>query len=786
MRPDWYQERVDPVRAASPGSVAALDEPVPTLKVRIERLLVSCDDGLGGELSEVEMPVLELAFRYDRVTVQASDPQGRVLLSTPEGLRTVLRNQVAEERHRRLLESFGAVELACLDSYEPPIDSRADYVVHVAGDEHDYCSFGAYALPQLRAQGWEVSVAEDYPYTLLSGETPWYAVAEPEEEQPDWFSFELGILVDGRRVSMLPALLDLLDRSPEDGTIDALLRRPTRYFALPTPDGRYLPVDARRMRRVVEVLGELYDGPRGGRPRIPLLCPLARAGVIGDLDVEDAPTIWKGGEEVRRRARAYLESAAARCAPPRGLQATLRGYQEQGVAWLQRLRSLGAGGILADDMGLGKTLQTIAHLLIEKEQGRLAAPCLVVAPTSLVCGWQREIARFAPALRTVVFHGPHRHRRDKDLDDADVVITTYPLVWRDEEIFTARRFHTLVLDEAQTIKNRRSQSHRAVAAIDAEQRICLTGTPLENSLGELHALFEMVCPGLLGHPEAFNHRFAKPIEAGDEEKLEQLRRRVAPFMLRRLKEAVAPELPPKTELVRAVDLKSGQRELYESIRVAAHAEVRQLIRKKGLAASTLPVLDALMKLRQVCCDPRLVRVEAARKVRGSAKLEVLADMIETGVAEGRAILVFSQFTSMLALVSERLLSCGIGHVKLTGESKNRQQLVDHFQEGRADVFLISLKAGGTGLNLTRADMVIHFDPWWNPAAQAQATDRAYRIGQTRPVFVYNLIAAGSVEERILQLQRRKQKLADAILGGGEVSGGLDLQDVEDLFAPLDG
>ena len=546
------------------------------------------------------------------------------------------------------------------------------------------------------------------------------------------------------------------------------------------------------MRRVVEILRELYDGRPGARP-LELSCPLSRAAALDELDAlydegQDTNLRWTGGDEVKRRARAIAEAGRQQgvaCEPPRGLQATLRGYQQEGVAWLQGLRALGVGGVLADDMGLGKTLQTIAHVLLEKEQGRITAPCLVVAPTSLVGGWEREIKRFAPGLRAVVFHGHRRHRRVDDLADADVVITTYPLLWRDAELFGERRFHMLILDEAQTIKNRRSQAHKAVAAIDAEHKLALTGTPLENSLDELHAIFDLMTPGLLGHHETFKARFTGPISAGCEQRLEQLRRRVAPFMLRRVKETVAPELPPKTELVRPVELKSAQRELYEGIRVAAHSEVRQLIRKKGLAASTLPVLDALMKLRQVCCDPRLVRVDAARKVQSSAKLDVLGDMVDTGVREGRNILIFSQFTSMLSLISERLLKLGIRHVKLTGETKNRQKMVDDFQSGLADVFLISLKAGGTGLTLTRADTVIHYDPWWNPAAQAQATDRAYRIGQTRPVFVYNLIAAGSVEERILQLQRRKQKLADAILGGGAAVAGLDEQDVEDLFAPLD-
>jgi superfamily II DNA or RNA helicase len=778
-------EAVVGARAFEPETIP----PVPVLELRIETLLVQCDDGFTPSFSEVQMPVLELGFRYGASCIHACDPRDRLLVSSEAGLQSVPRDRMLEERARHLLESFGAVELECLDRYEPPMGSSANYVVHVAGDEHDYCSFGAYALPQLRAQGWSIAVVGDYPYAVLSGETPWYAMAEPNEEQPDWFSFELGIVVGGKRISMLPALVDLLDRSPDEGTLDALLGRPKRYFALPTPDGRYLPVEATRMRRVVEVLRELYDGPLGGvRPELRLELPLSRALALDGLVEEEGacPIQWTGSARVRERARAHASATELSCEPPHGLLATLRGYQRQGVAWLQQLRSLGVGGILADDMGLGKTLQTIAHILIEKERGRLTTPCLVVAPTSLVTCWQREINKFAPSLKTMVFHGAKRRRSLDKIGRVDVVITTYALLWRDEEIFAQHRFHLLVADEAQTIKNRRSQAHRAVVAIDAEHKLCLTGTPLENSLSELHALFDMLCPGLLGHPEAFKQRFSRPIESGNEERLEQLRRRVAPFMLRRVKEMVAPELPPKTELVRPVDLKSGQRELYESIRVAAHAEVRKLIRKKGLAASTLPVLDALMKLRQVCCDPRLVRVDAARGVTGSAKLDVLLEMVTAAVAEGRHILVFSQFTSMLALISERLLAAGIRHVKLTGQSKNRQRLVDDFQAGRADVFLISLKAGGTGLTLTRADTVIHFDPWWNPAAQAQATDRAYRIGQTRPVFVYNLIAAGSVEERILQLQRRKRKLADAILSGGGVAKGLDLDDVDDLFAPLEG
>jgi SNF2 family DNA or RNA helicase len=281
-------------------------------------------------------------------------------------------------------------------------------------------------------------------------------------------------------------------------------------------------------------------------------------------------------------------------------------------------------------------------------------------------------------------------------------------------------------------------------------------------------------------------QFRQPIEErGDKVRLEALRDRVRPFILRRTKDAVAPELPAKTMLVRAVELSGAQRELYESIRVAAHGEVRQSIRKRGLAGATIAILDALLKLRQVCCDPRLVSVDAAKEIEGSAKLEVLLEMLTQQLADGRRILIFSQFARMLGLISESLLARGIRHVTLTGNTPDRQKPIDAFQQGKADVFLISLKAGGAGLNLTGADTVIHYDPWWNPAAQAQATDRAHRIGQTKPVFVHDLIAAGSVEERMLTLQKRKRALANAILDNGSAAtGALSERDIDDLLAPL--
>jgi SNF2 family DNA or RNA helicase len=369
---------------------------------------------------------------------------------------------------------------------------------------------------------------------------------------------------------------------------------------------------------------------------------------------------------------------------------------------------------------------------------------------------------------------------------SDVVLTTYPLLVRDEERFANEQFHLLVLDEAQAIKNARSQAHRAIRSIRATHRLCLTGTPVENHLGELWSLFDFLSPGLLGDELAFRRWYRQPIEQrGDEDRLAALREQVAPYILRRMKRDVAKELPPKTELSLPVELRGKQRELYEHIRVAAHADVRKVIRSKGLAASTIPILDALMKLRQVCCDPRLVAMDEARGIRESAKLDALFELVERNAAERHRVLIFSQFTSMLALVAEGLRERDLPYLVLTGATQHRQRVVDAFERGGADVFLISLKAGGTGLNLTSADTVIHYDPWWNPAAQAQATDRAHRIGQKSPVFVTNLFVAGSVEERVMRLQQKKRWLSSTLLGDDAGPERLNELDVEALFAPLE-
>jgi SNF2 family DNA or RNA helicase len=458
------------------------------------------------------------------------------------------------------------------------------------------------------------------------------------------------------------------------------------------------------------------------------------------------------------------------------------------VAWLQYLREHHLAGILADDMGLGKTAQALAHILIEKQSGRLDCPALVVLPTSLIFNWQAEAKRIAPTLRVLTLQGIERADDFCRMADHDVVLTTYPLLWRDLATLTPQPFHLLILDEAQTVKNAASRSANAVRRLQARHRLCITGTPLENNLGELWAQFDFLMPGFLGDARSFARLWRRPIEVnGETLRAQLLAQRVRPFILRRRKEEVATELPPRTEAIKRVQLRGRQRDLYESVRVAADEHVRRILQRKGFAGSQITILDALLKLRQVCCDPYLIKGITPPKTMERAKLEMLRDMLPSLVAEGRRILVFSQFTEMLGLIEAELEAMQLPWLALTGKTPPaaRGAVVAQFQGKSVPILLISLKAGGVGLNLTAADTVIHMDPWWNPAVEEQATARAHRIGQAQTVFVYKLVVEGSIEERILELQARKAALAEGVLGSdGGLAYKFNADDLHALLAPL--
>lgn len=634
------------------------------------------------------------------------------------------------------------------------------------------------ALPPLTASGWRVVMSDAFRHNVIEIE----AIDGNLRPSGDgWFDVEMGITVNGRTVRLEPLLADLFRRDARwlSGKLEAIAD--DEAIDLKTDRNERLRLRADRLKPVVRVLIDLFASLDTGM-RI-------SEWDAARLHALDQTGRWQfhGDASIRQLAQRLMADPGVTDVPvPRGLKAELRAYQRQGLAWMQFLREHELSGVLADDMGLGKTIQTLAHILTEKECGRLDRPALIVVPTTLMHNWCEEAQRFTPKLRVLDLHGPQRHARFDQIGKHDLILTTYALLWRDQEILAKHDYHLLILDEAQNVKNAATRSAATIRVLRARHRLCLTGTPLENHLGELWAQFDFLLPGFLGTRQDFTRRWRTPIEkGGDAVRRELLARRIRPFMLRRRKDEVATELPPKTMIVRTVELEGAQRDLYETVRAAMQEKVRAAVAEKGLARSHIIVLEALLKLRQVCCDPRLVKGSQAARIKESAKLELLLDMLPELIEDGRRILLFSQFTSMLDLIAAALKKAGIPYVMLTGDTTDRVTPVKRFKQGEVPLFLISLKAGGVGLNLTGADTVIHYDPWWNPAVENQATDRAHRLGQDKPVFVYKLITAGSVEEKIVAMQEQKAALANAILSedaAGAVKFSAD--DIEALFAPI--
>ena len=607
----------------------------------------------------------------------------------------------------------------------------------------------------LERRGWEVRFAPDVGMKPLVFRAEGWR-AEIVEEGRGWFHLSAGFEIDGESFELQPILASLV----ENRFLEITEGMPGgQEFMIFLPDGRGLALPVGRFRRILQTLGDLMEFKFTGGPV--RLSKLDAAMLQAEEEVFDA----EAPAELRELGLRFADFERIERAPlPSGLKADLREYQLDGYYWMQFLARYGLNGILADDMGLGKTLQTLTHLLAEKESGRdRGRPSLVVAPTSVVENWQREAEKFAPSLKVLILQGTHRKRRFRRAPHSDLVLTSYALLHRDLEDLRQLEFHLLALDEAQYIKNPGAQVTRAVAQLNAEHRLCLSGTPVENNLGELWSLMNFLMPGLLGSAEAFRETFRAPIEKnGDAEKSESLSRRLSPLILRRTKNDVAKELPPKTEILHSIEMNEAQKDLYETVRSTMDRQVRKALAIRG-NQSQIVFLDALLKLRQICCHPQLVPNQAPDAE--SAKFDYFIELLDTLRAERHRMLVFSQFTSMLSLIEAHLASLGCPYLKLTGETKNRQELVERFQGGDGEVFLISLKAGGTGLTLTGADNVIHYDPWWNPAAENQATDRAYRIGQDKPVFVHKLICRGTVEEKIQRMQEKKGDLANGLLSG---------------------
>ena len=809
--------------------------PVPVLRLSGRTLLVHGYSYGVGETLDMTIPVASPSFDYDGHEVlpgHVGDPVVR-----DGGDMFVLRRD--EPREAAALTRLADIEdyegLSAMDAREIPglfinDGEPSDYILLPlwgGGEASDPdgaikagMSFTAEMLPALREEGWRIETDDSWPFRLHDGPVDIHAGAN--SSGTDWFSFALKLEADGEEVDLLGLVLTLIERLPAE------------------PDGLLDPdIDVDGFLSGLVFYPQLADGRRvafAGETLAPILrafleaqglftfhpAEAGRAAALAEA-LEGCGVPWKGGRELLELGEKLRALAAApEVTPPDALKAELRPYQKAGYGWLKALSDTGFGGVLADDMGLGKTVQALA-LLVERHLAMGSdRPSLLVVPTSLVGNWEREAARFAPDLKLLILHGPDRKQHFDAIPKHHLVITTYPLVHRDHEALFAHAYDLAILDEAQAVKNPAATISKRIRDIDARQRIALTGTPMENNLAELWALFDWLVPGLLGKRAEFTKTFRTPIEKhGDRSRQKLLSARVQPFLLRRTKEAVAGDLPPKTEIDEIIPLDGPQRGLYEALRVAMDERVREAIRRRGMEGSRITILDALLKLRQACCDPALIRISAPRvseprvsaprvsdlKLDAAHKVDVLdmnvSDMnvpdmkvsakrarlmalLEELVAEGRKVLVFSQFVEMLKLIEADVTAKGWDYAMLTGRTKDRAAQVDKFQTTDAPVFLISLKAGGTGLNLTAADTVILYDPWWNPAAERQAMDRAHRIGQDKPVFVHKLIAEGTVEAAIQTMQAKKQALADALFddagGGGPMA--LAEEDIAALFAPV--
>ncbi|HLU50416.1 MAG TPA: DEAD/DEAH box helicase, partial [Planctomycetota bacterium] len=590
------------------------------------------------------------------------------------------------------------------------------------------------AAPELYEYGWQIT-GKGIPFRPPSD-------LEVEIESTDeWI--ELSVTVHFGDLSVgLPALLEAI----QDGN---------RMIPLGRGAIGVLPFVWLEKNAAWMALGEVY----GDRLRF----RRQQSSVVDTLLSENIKTKLDAGFRAERERLANFKGIEP-VEPPETFEGVLRSYQKLGVGWLRFLDQMAWGGCLADDMGLGKTIQALCLLQIHKDEGR-EGTTLVVAPKSLTFNWLREAARFTPGLKTLAYTGPKRNAYTDKLHEYDLVITTYGTIRRDIAELSKQKFFYLILDEGQAIKNPDSQNAKAVMLLNGERRLILSGTPIENHLVELWSLFNFLNPGMLGSQDAFRKRFGtgKDISPAT---LRYLRRSLGPFILRRKKEDVAADLPKKIEETILCEMEPEQRKIYKQVRDRFKSSVMASVASKGVARSKLHILEALLRMRQAACHPALI--DDGKADLQSGKFQALLSMLEEVDAEGHKVLIFSQFTSLLALLRKELDQRGHVYEYLDGQTTNRQERVDHFQnDPRVRSFLISLKAGGVGLNLTAADYVFILDPWWNPAVEAQAIDRAHRIGQDKTVFAYRFVSEGTIEERIAELQESKRKLADAIVAGSE-------------------
>ncbi|MCA9714883.1 MAG: DEAD/DEAH box helicase [Myxococcales bacterium] len=690
---------------------------------------------------------VRLAARYDNVTIEikGADPETpRYAATIDDQTISFYRDLDAEGAARKTLKTQGVRWSSMDEAFVAEHDAAIEFMI-----------VGIPLLPE----AWEKRIP-NLPKIRSKSPTPRISISGGNGSVLD---IEATVQIDNE--DGLISFRDLL-RWLHDGR---------RWVTL--ADGSVAKLDAQILQPIAEAAGAI-EFDKQGHAEITTL----ELGTLARL-LTAVPTAEVAKEVKKLMSNMTGQRSARGPRKAKALNAKLRPYQRSGFAWLWQLHTNGMTGILADDMGLGKTVQALA-LLTKAKEDEGPTPSLIVCPTSVLSVWRQEVRKWAPSLSVLMWHGADRSENRRLLKKSDIVVTSYALLRRDIEELIKVRFRYAVLDEAQYIKNWTTSTAKSAKQLKAEHRIALTGTPVENHLVDLWAIFDFLAPGFLGKISEFQKSYVRPIEDGDRKQLEALRARVRPFIMRRRKEDVAKELPPKTEQTLFCRFGKTQLGLYNRILKAAKDEIMGKIDTVGLDKSQMTILAALTRLRQVCCHPQLLGLPQATTLPPSAKLEVFKELIADIIGGGHKVLVFSQFVEMQKLIGAALDELKIEYLWLHGGTKNREELVNQFQSPVGPpVFLISLKAGGSGLTLTAADTVIHYDPWWNPAVEDQATDRAHRIGQEKPVNVYRLVCEDTVEQKMVELGARKREIAESALGRDTTTGKkLTMEDIENLLS----
>jgi len=698
------------------------------------------------ELSNKLIPTISLYCNYEDIRLSPAQKKEKERIVENNKVITLHRDLQKEQEARETLINLGFRENIenNIVHYTTPNNSQNSLDI--------WENFLKNEIATLENQGWIVNKKDSFSLEFKEVET--ILVESKQEEEDGWFSLSFDIEVEDKKYPLVPLISHLIEEFDE--------KRLPKFIHIELEPNSFVKIPTKTIQPILKTLYELFDKIKDNELKISKY----DAHLVENID---EGVVFKGKKELLELSKKLKNfKGIKKITPPKSLQANLREYQKEGLNWLNFLHEFGFGGILADDMGLGKTIQTLALLSYLKEQNKISKPVLIVMPTSLLFNWKDEINKFAPHLSYLVLHGKDRAKKFDEIEKSDIILTTYQLVARDIEQLKAKEFSYVILDESQKIKNPKTKMAKAVKELTTEYKLALSGTPIENNLEELWSIFSFLMPGFLGDLKFFKNYYQKEIENNNSiKKMEQLRKKITPFILRRTKEVVAKELPSKTEIIKYAKFDTSEARLYESVRVAMEKKVKEAISKKGLNRSHIAILDALLKLRQICCHPSLLPLKEAKKVKKSAKLELLFDLVDTLLQENKKILLFSQFTSMLDIIEDEIIKRKIPYTKLTGSTTNREAVIKEFKKEKTKIFLISLKAGGVGLNLTEADTIIHYDPWWNPAVENQATDRAYRIGQDKKVFVYKLIVENTIEQKILELQAKKAKLQKSIYENGE-------------------